>query len=161
MGPGSAMRAARLGRGLTQQDVSQKAGVTQAHLSQIERGLDAHYSVLLRVAEALGLTIEVRPRGDEAPYEDEIENRRFLLGQLAAQRLSAERLSVFRAWLEAAITRLGDYPYFREWLAIVDRGPSAVAATLADSGEFGRYMRSVATLLPFITREERDAVYRA
>ncbi len=138
------MRAARLGRGLTQQDVSRKAGVTQAHLSQIERGLDAHYSVLLRVAEALGLTVEIRPRSDEAPYEDEMENRRYCLGQLAAQRLSAERLSIFRAWL-----------------AIVDRGPSAVAATFADSGEFGRYMRSVATLLPFVTREERDAVYRS
>jgi hypothetical protein len=102
----------------------------------------------------------VLAQSERHPYEDESANRQYLLGLLAARRLTSDRLLQFRNWIERSRKRHGDYPYFREWLAILDRGPSAVAATLVDATEHGRYMRSVATLLPFVTRAERDAFYR-
>lgn len=95
------------------------------------------------------------------PYgDDEIANRQYLLGRLAAKRLTAHRIAEFRAWVEGARERLGDYSYFRRWLEIIAEGPSAIEATMIDATEFGRYMRSVATLRPFVSQEERDSFYR-
>jgi transcriptional regulator with XRE-family HTH domain len=158
---GSTLRRVRRERGFSQQELASIAGLTQGHLSQIERGLDAHVSVISRVASALGCEVVLQHVLTEAPYEDDISNRRYALGKLAAQRISADRLQRFREWIDRSSEQHGDYPYFHEWRRIIDNGPARVAAVLRDPTEYGRYMRDVATLLPFVSREERDAVYRA
>jgi len=126
------------------------------------RGMDGQLSGVGRVARAVGsgqiLEPATSPQIVEKPYgEDEIANRLYLLGRLAAKRLSADRLARFRAWLEEARARVGDYPYFRQWLDITDRGPDAVAVMFVRGDEFGRYMRSVATFRPFVSQAERDS----
>jgi len=164
--PGAALRAARLAKGLTQQDVATEAHVTQAHLSRIERDdLSVKLPVLQRVARAVGLQLSFEPASLGAavkdPYGDDvIANRQYLLGRLAARRITGETLDRFRTWLEGAIERLGDYRYFGEWVRLCDQGPSAVARVLVDATEYGRYMRAVATMRPFVTQAERDAFYQ-
>jgi transcriptional regulator with XRE-family HTH domain len=161
---GSALRGARLTAGRAQGDVAAAAGIAASHLSLIERGLvDVRASVAQRVATALGMQIAVdRPfmlRVAE-PYEDEIANRQYLLGLLAAKRISADTLMAFRRRIEELRAVNGDYPYFQRWLEICDEGPSAVAAVLRDVTEFGRYMRAVASLRPFVSQAERDVFYQ-
>lgn len=162
---GAALRAARTARGLSQQAVAEAAELTQAHVSLIERGMDAHISIFQRAAQAVGSTLGLEPASIEAPRtapygDDEIANRLYLMGRLAAKRLSRERLAQFRQWFEDARARSGSYPYFERWIRIIDEGPDAVVAVLTDADELGRYMRSVATLRPFISQAERDAFYR-
>jgi len=162
---GAALRHRRLALGKSQQAVARAAGLTQAHISLIERGMDGHISVVERVARAVGSRLTFEPATIppivEKPYgEDEIANRLYLLGRLAAKRLSADRLARFRAWLEEARARVGDYPYFRQWLDITDRGPDAVADMFVRGDELGRYMRSVATFRPFVSQAERDSFFR-
>jgi transcriptional regulator with XRE-family HTH domain len=54
-----AVRQARHARGLTQTDVAESAGVTIAHLSEIEGGTrNARPELLGRIAEALGCPVE-------------------------------------------------------------------------------------------------------
>jgi hypothetical protein len=84
----------------------------------------------------------------------------YLLARLAAKRLTSETLSGLRDWIEKARQRLGDYPYFLAWRAICEDGPDAVVAVLTDATEYGRYMRAVVSLRPFVSQEERDAFYR-
>jgi hypothetical protein len=94
------------------------------------------------------------------PYDDEIANRMYYLGRLAARRVNSRTLTVFRDWIDEAWETVGDYPYFKAWLEICARGPTAVEAVLSDPSEYGRYMRSVATLRPFVSKQERDSVYK-
>jgi len=127
--------------------------------------MDAHLWILERAAAVLGARLSFEPGplppAETLPYgEDEIANRIYLLGRRAAKRLTAERLAHFRDWLTRARTSVGDYPYFRQWLEIVDEGPDAVAAMLTRRDEVGRYMRSVTTFRPFISQAEREDYFR-
>lgn len=163
---GDRLRAERRARGLSQRDVATSARVTQPYVSRLERSdTNVELAGFRRVASAVGLRLTLvathPPTMDSEPYgDDEIANRQYLLGRLAAKRLTAHRIAQFRAWVERARERLGDYSYFRRWLEIIDEGPSAIEATMIDATEFGRYMRSVATLRPFVSQEERDSFYR-
>jgi transcriptional regulator with XRE-family HTH domain len=51
---GAKIRAARKARDLTQEDVAPRLGVTQSHLSAIERGKAGVGLRLIRVARAIG-----------------------------------------------------------------------------------------------------------
>jgi len=163
---GDRLRAERRARGLSQQDVATSAGVTQPYISRLERNdTNVELAGFRRVASAVGLRLTLEaahtPPMVSEPYgEDEIANRQYLIGRLAAKRLTAQRIAQFRVWLELARERLGDYSYFRRWLEIIAEGPSAIEATMTDATEFGRYMRSVATLRPFVSQQERDSFYR-
>ena len=162
---GQALRAARSRRGLTQQAAATAASLTQAHFSLIERGMDAHLSVFERAAAAVGCQVALEPSpaalSAKDPYgEDEIANRLYLLGRLAATRITADRIERFREWIEASRLRLGDYPYFKRWLAICSAGPDAIAAVFRDTTEYGRYMRAVATFRPFVSQQERDVFFQ-
>lgn len=126
--------------------------------------MDAHLSIFERAAAAVGGALRFEMplvHATPLPYgDDEIANRLYLLGRLAAKRLTGARLEQFRDWIARAQVQLGDYPYFRRWLEIIDEGPDAVAAMFANPGEDGRYMRSVATFRPFVSQTERDAYFR-
>ena len=158
------LRRARQAAHLSQQSLANMAGLAQSHLSKIESGLDAQASVLQRVATALGFRLALVPivplATDPTPYVDEIANRMYLLGRVAAQRATAANLYVFRTWIESMRERQGDMPYYLDWLSIIERGPSEVASVFADPSEYGRYMRSVATFLPFVTKAERDSYFK-
>lgn len=55
------IRAARKSLGMTQSELAAKAGITQQHLSKIERlASDASASTLRRIASALGVGIAIR-----------------------------------------------------------------------------------------------------
>jgi len=55
------IRAARRSLGMTQSELAAKAGITQQHLSKIERlASDAGASTLSRIANALGVGIVLR-----------------------------------------------------------------------------------------------------
>ncbi len=162
---GAELRAARAALGLTQQAVAEAADLTQAHLSLMERGMDSHLSVFERAAAVVGARLGLQPLSTEPPSrdpygDDETANRLYLLGRLAAKRLTSERLARFRHWIDQARSRVGDYPYFQRWRDICDEGPEAVAAVFTNTDEFGRYMRSVATFRPFVSQAERDSYFR-
>ena len=162
---GAALREARRQKRLSQAKIARQAGVTQAHVSMVERGLNAHLSVAEQLANALGLRLSLEPQMAysyrENPYgEDVIANRLYRLARLAAKRVTLESLSQFRALVERSRNFHGNYPYFKNWLMVCDAGPDALISLLTDPTEHGRYMRSVAPLRAFVTKEERDEYFR-
>lgn len=57
------LKAARLARGLTQRDLSVRAGVPQSHISRIESGaVDIKLSSFIELARVLGLEPVLVPR---------------------------------------------------------------------------------------------------
>jgi hypothetical protein len=82
------------------------------------------------------------------------------MGRIAAARVNAQTLEAFRNDIERQREFLGDQPYYREWLQRIDDGPGVVAALFADESEYGRYMRAVAPLRAFVTRQERDDIFQ-
>jgi transcriptional regulator with XRE-family HTH domain len=59
---GDQIRARRLSLGLTQRQVAEKAHLTQARVSEVEKGGDARLSTLLMIAGALDLEIFPVPK---------------------------------------------------------------------------------------------------
>jgi len=60
---GGRLRAARRAKGLSQRELSQRSGFTQAHISRIESGLvDLQASSLLELARSLDLELTLTPR---------------------------------------------------------------------------------------------------
>ncbi len=60
---GNKLRAARLRSGLSQRDLSAKAGLPQAQISKIENGAtDLRLSSLIALSRALDLELEMIPR---------------------------------------------------------------------------------------------------
>jgi transcriptional regulator with XRE-family HTH domain len=56
---GGRLREVRLFRGLSQQTLAERAGISQPQLSKIERNVSApRYSTIYRLADALGVTPE-------------------------------------------------------------------------------------------------------
>jgi transcriptional regulator with XRE-family HTH domain len=54
---GEAIRAARAGRGLSQEQLADAAGVHVTHLGGVERGVrNPNYATIVKVARALGVT---------------------------------------------------------------------------------------------------------
>src|SRR5687768_12770568 len=57
------LKAAREGKGLSQRELSRKAGVPQGHISKIENGaVDLRLSSLIALARVLGLELTLVPR---------------------------------------------------------------------------------------------------
>ena len=103
------------------------------------------------------------PETDGADPYDETADALLAMGRLAANRLDPERIGEFRRLLEAEMRpgRFGDHPVFREWLRRANLGPDALANALLDRTERGRYMRSMAPLRAFVSREERFEILRS
>jgi len=75
-----AVRAARMERGWSQRSLAEAAGIPQSHVAKLENGADVRASTLVRVASALGLDVELRPR-----LRDVFEHPR-VGGRIAAAR---------------------------------------------------------------------------
>lgn len=68
---GHRLAAFRRKRGLTQEQLSELAGLDRSYISQLERGLtNPSLDVLLRIAQALELDICAFLCGEEESYED-------------------------------------------------------------------------------------------
>ncbi len=121
------------------------------------------YAVGMELAErTLAWLRGADPETDGADPYDETADALLAMGRLAAERLDPERIGDFRRLIEAEMRpgRFGDHPVFREWLRRADLGPDALANALLDCTERGRYMRSMAPLRAFVSKEERFDILR-
>ena len=93
------------------------------------------------------------------PY-DEVAEFALELGRFCAPRVTAITVQSFVTDLHKQIKANGEKPYYLAWLKIANCGPSAVAEIFTDETERGRYLRSVAPMRAFATRDERRALFR-
>jgi transcriptional regulator with XRE-family HTH domain len=103
---GAVVREQRLAAGLSLRDVAQRAGVSNAYLSQIERGLhEPSLSVLRAVAAALGVPLgSLLARA--GVLDEEVDTEGAILSDPALsepQRLAL--LSVYRSFVAGKPTR--------------------------------------------------------
>lgn len=138
----AALKAARESCGLSQRDLSAKAGVPQSHISKIEGGgADIRLSSLIALARALELELELvprhlvpavkgvlraapLPRPESGSGHGELERAARALGKIARQQPKTERLDRLRQILR----ELGHFRLSAGDLAIVDRAAHNLAA---------------------------------
>jgi len=83
------------------------------------------------------------------------------MGRLAAQRVTPETLEEFRLQLVKTRERNGDSKYLRMWDEIVRRGLTAVRQAFTEPSERGQVLRSTISFSVFVSKAERDAIFRA
>ena len=54
------IREARTSRGWSQDELARRAGLSRPTIARVERGDDVHTGTIAAIAEALGLTFELR-----------------------------------------------------------------------------------------------------
>jgi transcriptional regulator with XRE-family HTH domain len=88
---GVGVRAARVRRGLRQQDLADAAGVSRAKVSRIERGLLGELTLdnVRRVAAALRIRVEVLPRSAAADFERTLNARHARLAEAVVRWLQS------------------------------------------------------------------------
>jgi hypothetical protein len=99
-------------------------------------------------------------RGDATELYQTNDLIALALGRLAAQRLAPDRLRAFQRTIQLARERAGDNKYRRMWEEIIMRGSDAVAEALTETTERGQVLRSVISFRAFVTKDERDAIFR-
>ncbi len=82
------------------------------------------------------------------------------LGRLASKRLSRERIAEFRSSVERERSIHSDNTYLRAWIEIIDRGPGALREALTEPSERGQVLRSVISFRAFVSKDERDDIFR-
>ena len=82
------------------------------------------------------------------------------LGRLAAERLSPDRIADFRRFVERSRGDHAENKYLRRWIDIVNNGPDALRAAFTEPSELGQVLRSVVSFRAFITKDERDDIFR-
>jgi hypothetical protein len=80
------------------------------------------------------------------------------MGLRAASRLTTDSLAQFKSNLEELAAR-NPSRYVREWKRAIEEGPDAVRDLLTDRSDRGQVMRSVISFRPFVSKEERDALF--
>lgn len=66
------LREARTGQGLSQRELGQRSGLTQAQISLIENGeVDSRLSSLIALVDVLGLDLTLTPRPPSPPSTQE------------------------------------------------------------------------------------------
>jgi transcriptional regulator with XRE-family HTH domain len=146
----AALKAARESGGLSQRDLSAKAGVPQSHISKIEGGgADIRLSSLIELARALELDLVLVPRHlvpavegvlraaplpqpESRSEHKELERAAKALGKIARQQPKTEWLDRLRQILR----ELGHFRLSTSDLTTVDRAAQNLAA-LADGKDDG------------------------
>ncbi len=141
----AALKAARESGGLSQRDLSAKAGVPQSHISKIEGGgTDIRLSSLIELARALELELVLVPRHlvpavegvlraaplpqpESRSKHKELERATKALGKIARQQPKTEWLDRLRQILR----ELGHFRLSTSDLAIIDKAAHGLTA-LAD-----------------------------
>lgn len=81
-------------------------------------------------------------------------------GRLASTRLSNDRIAEFRNFVEHERKLHGNNKYLRLWIDIIDSGPTALRQVLTEPSERGQVLRSVVSFRAFVTKDERDDIFR-
>ena len=56
---GPAIRAIRMGLGIKQQDLAERAGISPSHMNKIESGAESgRFETIVRIAQQLGVTVD-------------------------------------------------------------------------------------------------------
>jgi hypothetical protein len=82
------------------------------------------------------------------------------LGRLASKRLSPVRIATFRDLVERERSTHEDNKYLRQWIDIIDRGPNALREAFTETSQRGQALRSVISFRAFVTKAERDDIFR-
>ena len=81
------LKMARLAKGVSQRELSERAGVPQSHISKIERGgVDLRYSSLVEIARALDLEVTLVPRKHLAAVKSITGTRHSVMDESTALR---------------------------------------------------------------------------
>jgi transcriptional regulator with XRE-family HTH domain len=146
----AALKTARESGGLSQRDLSAKAGVPQSHISKIEGGgADIRLSSLIELARALELELVLvprhlvpavegvlraapLPRPESRSEHKELERAAKALGKIARQQPKTEWLDRLRQILR----ELGHFRLSTSDLAVIDKAAHRLAA-LADGKDDG------------------------
>jgi len=93
---GSAIRAARIRRGLQQADLAAAAGVSRGSVSRIERGLtrEIAFGTLVQVGAALEIRVELHARSRGADLDRLINSKHAALAEAVVARFRG-----FRGWV--------------------------------------------------------------
>jgi hypothetical protein len=82
------------------------------------------------------------------------------LGRLASTRLSDDRIAEFRNFIDRERRDHSDNKYLRLWVDIIDSGPAALRDAFTERSERGQVLRSVVSFRAFVTKDERDDIFR-
>jgi predicted transcriptional regulator of viral defense system len=82
------------------------------------------------------------------------------LGRLAAQRLSPDGIAAFRRFVQREQRLHHDNKYLRLWIDIINRGADALRQALTESTQRGQVLRSVISFRAFVSKAERDDIFR-
>lgn len=92
-GIAASIKAARKARALTQQDVGQRVGMPQSHISKIEKGaVDVQISTLVQIARALDLEVMLVPRKSVPSVEGTLRYFRHSSSKDIPRQIPAYRL---------------------------------------------------------------------
>lgn len=85
------------GKNITQKELASKAGVTEAAVSHYLKGDRVpRASVLARIAQALGTTVDYLVSGNEEEQENEIQYAQRLIARNVYQMSKEEKMEIIR-----------------------------------------------------------------
>jgi transcriptional regulator with XRE-family HTH domain len=155
------IRSLRRAAGLTQAALAEAGGTSQPTVAAYEAGRKSPtMSTVEKLAGAVGLeaTVEYHP-----PMTRE-ERRSLALHQVIADRLRADPLPIIaraRRTLDLMLAgSAGSSPFLRDWKALLERPPEALASALTDPDPWARELRQVTPFAGILTAPERARVYR-
>jgi transcriptional regulator with XRE-family HTH domain len=167
----AALKAARESGGLSQRDLSAKAGVPQSHISKIEGGgADIRLSSLIELARALELELVLVPRHlvpavegvlraaplpqpESRSEHKELARAAKALGKIARHQPKTEWLDRLRQILR----ELGHFRLSTSDLAIIDKAAHGLAA-LADGKDDGVSLSEIRNTLQNLRNRIAHAV---
>jgi transcriptional regulator with XRE-family HTH domain len=145
----AALKTARETSGLSQRDLSAKAGVPQSHISKIESGgTDIRLSSLIELARALELELVLVPRhlvpavegvlraaptpqSDPTSTHKELERAAKALGRIARQQPKTEWVDRLRQILR----ELGHFRLGRNDLTVINKAADSLAVIADGKGD--------------------------
>ncbi len=154
---GEALRAARISKPMSQQELAAAVGISRTTLVQIEKGNDAQMSNVEKTAQALGVEFGIleespamaRHRTARAEQQAKLAASRekhlkiavkFALGGPEAAALKAGALKMVKLWRDK---QLCSPVYIDRWQQILEAKPQQVAQSLLamDNDEWGPALR--------------------
>ena len=160
--PMDPIRALRERASLTQASLARAGGTSQPTIAAYEAGRKSPtFDTLQRLAGAVGLEATI---AYASPLTRE-DRRSLALHRAIARRIADDPATVLaqarRNLARMRSRRAQAVLLLREWAVILERPVEALAAVLADPGEWARELRQVTPFAGVLTPRERAAVYHA
>lgn len=175
----SAIKRARISRGITVRELAKRLGVTPGAVSQMERSEakgTIQLGTLRRALGAMGVTDEVIVVGDRpheasyppAPFERREDRVTYELHRAVAKKLLDDPESVRRvipdnvAKLRAHVSGALVHDWLDRWLALRDAPIGELVDAMLATDELGKEMRQNGPFMGVLTKVERlGAIARA